>query len=160
LNLNLTARKYKYLSAAILQGATLYLWFTPCVKTKLILEGSIYEEAAERYLVNNSLEWANTAFIALSVFGILLLLLPIVVKEKCFSRMIDLPVITAVLWGASLIFWIFNKKQRVAREINEYGISAECTFTFNAVLFFVLAAVQICICIMCRIQAKREKLLQ
>ncbi len=160
LNLDLKERKYKYFAAAILQGALLYLWFSPCVKTKQVLEGIVWEDAAEQHLVNNGLEWANTAFIALSVFGILLFLLPLVVKEKRFSQMIDLPVATAVLLGVSLMLWIFNQKQNEARELTEYGVSTECAFTFNAILFFALAAVQIFICIMCRIQAKREKLLQ
>ncbi len=158
--MDIRARKYKYLLGALLQCILLYLWHKPNVKMKQILEGTEKTENIKVFLVENGKAWANIAFIAFSVFGAALFLLPLVVNKKAFSRWIDLPVLAADFLGVSLVSRFFTEKQKSARELTEYGIYTECTFTVTALLFFVFAAVQIFICIMCRIQAKREKLLQ
>ncbi|MBQ3195732.1 MAG: hypothetical protein IJB65_04625 [Clostridia bacterium] len=158
--MDLGARKYKYLVAAVVQGLLLYFWFKPFVKTSYTLEGLSEFAGTEEYLCNNGMEAVNIAFVALSVFGTALFLLPVSVKHKKFTRMIDIPAVLAVFVGVGSGLFVFNKLQVAARVSTEYGVPAVCSFTFKALVFFALAALQLFICVVCRIQAKREKLLQ
>ena len=157
--IDLSLRKYKYLVAAVIQAAMLYLWHKPFIKTKQPLQGVANAESVTEYLEAEGLAALNIAYIAISVLGILLFFVPLVVKDRYIPRIIDLPIVVLVFPALWAVFSLFNERQKDAMAITEFGVITECAFTLEGMAFFALSLAQVIICIVCRIQARREKLL-
>ena len=157
MNIDFRARKFKYLISAAVQAGLIKLWFEPILKINRPILAEQETKTIDQYLLFVGNEYVNILFITLSVLGVLLFLLPLVVTDKRFSAMIDIPVTVANALALVYAFMFFDSQSQAARKATEYGIVTECSFTITGIMLVVLVAVQLLLCIVSRIQAKNEK---